>query len=212
MSRYSQPYNTVSDRYTEVRSTGRSSATPGEYISEPTDRSKHRYKTTTNVELRTIFPEDEHESAIEYERASLAPASAIDGFDNDTLGRPLLWSPAVLHWTSLVAFGTLFAVILAALEILNHFSRKNNGLVQAEEKDYYLWTYGPTAGTVGTGNQSTRPLILLLSPQPYRSPMGIGRIPREAAQALASVEERSLRCLYIGSSRLRLALERHRAF
>lgn len=75
----------------------------------------------------------------------------------------LMWTPLSLHWVSLTSFAILFVVLLAALELLNHFSRKDNGLSQANPKDYYLWTYGPTAGTTKANSSVHMRLLIWLS-------------------------------------------------
>ena len=60
----------------------------------------------------------------------------------------LMWTPSVLYRLPLTALVAFFVATLAALEVLHHFSSKNNGLQEADPKDYYLWTYGPTGGKV----------------------------------------------------------------
>lgn len=133
-------------RYVNLRHEDESLATARESISKPVDRGKHGYKGDTRIELRAILHQDGDSSAVEHENAHLAPMTAVNKFDDGRPGQPSLWLPAILHWASLMVFGILFAFIVAALEVLNYFSTKNNGLVEADAKDYYLWTYGPTAG------------------------------------------------------------------
>lgn len=46
--------------------------------------------------------------------------------------------------TFLIGLATTFVIIILALEVLNLFSERHNGIVAVDEKNHYLWTYGPT--------------------------------------------------------------------
>lgn len=46
--------------------------------------------------------------------------------------------------TFLVGMATIFVIMILALEILNMFSQRNQGIVAVDENNHYLWTYGPT--------------------------------------------------------------------
>ncbi|KAF6811528.1 hypothetical protein CSOJ01_05661 [Colletotrichum sojae] len=46
--------------------------------------------------------------------------------------------------TFLVGIAMTFVIMILALEILNMFSQRNKGIVAVDEKNHYLWTYGPT--------------------------------------------------------------------
>lgn len=59
--------------------------------------------------------------------------------------RPLTWRPSYLRRRIIFSFLILFVGFLIAIEILYQISQRSNGLVFAEERLYYLWTYGPTA-------------------------------------------------------------------
>ena len=68
------------------------------------------------------------------------------------------WTPSYLTKAALLVFmGTYisFAVVLAALFA---YSSTHQGLSTASDHDYYLWTYGPTAGQLHT--RSVRNLLL----------------------------------------------------
>lgn len=47
----------------------------------------------------------------------------------------------------LIAQAVLFALMLAALEIVNHISVQNHGLATSNEGKHYLWRYGPSLST-----------------------------------------------------------------
>ncbi|CCF41405.1 hypothetical protein CH063_00395 [Colletotrichum higginsianum] len=44
----------------------------------------------------------------------------------------------------LVGIATTFVLMIVALELLNLFSKRNKGLAPVDERNHYLWTYGPT--------------------------------------------------------------------
>ena len=76
----------------------------------------------------------------------------VDGREDCNMGSaqntetPALWTPSYLTKAALLAFAaafTSFAIILAAL--FAH-SSKYQGLSTVNGREYYLWTYGPTAG------------------------------------------------------------------
>lgn len=60
-------------------------------------------------------------------------------------GRPC-WTPFPLRRHVLLGFISVFASLLVALAVLFSYSRSYQGLSTANERLYYLWTYGPTAG------------------------------------------------------------------
>jgi hypothetical protein len=55
------------------------------------------------------------------------------------------WRPIALRRRSIAAFVLVFCLMLAALEILNQYSVRHQGLVSTVQGRHYLWTYGPTA-------------------------------------------------------------------
>jgi hypothetical protein len=57
-----------------------------------------------------------------------------------------LWAPSVLQRTAILLFIATFLIILFSIIALFIASKKKNGLASVNSKDYYLWTYGPTAG------------------------------------------------------------------
>lgn len=54
--------------------------------------------------------------------------------------------PFVLRRTVLLGFSFCLVLLFLALELLQYFSNKNQGLVTADESKHYAWTYAPTAG------------------------------------------------------------------
>lgn len=65
---------------------------------------------------------------------------------NIAVGTKRLWVPFFLRRTALFAFTVSFIVVLAALATIWRISEKEQGLSTVNPSNYYLWTYGPTAG------------------------------------------------------------------
>ena len=61
-------------------------------------------------------------------------------------GNHRLWVPRVLRRRSMMAFVSVFAALLFVLLALYIYSKVDNGIDAEEDKNYYVWTYGPTAG------------------------------------------------------------------
>lgn len=55
------------------------------------------------------------------------------------------WRPSWARRSVLLAFLSCFAAMLGALEVLNVFSIRHDGLASTNMSYHYLWTYGPTA-------------------------------------------------------------------
>ncbi|KAL1637330.1 hypothetical protein SLS58_009339 [Diplodia intermedia] len=55
-----------------------------------------------------------------------------------------LSAPTHLRPAVLLGYALAFALTIAALELLDYFSRRNNGIATVDEKYYYFWKYGPT--------------------------------------------------------------------
>jgi hypothetical protein len=56
------------------------------------------------------------------------------------------WTPFYLRRRVLQGFVVLFVSLMVVLAALYGYSQLHQGLRSASQKDYYLWTYGPTAG------------------------------------------------------------------
>jgi tryptophan-rich sensory protein len=71
-------------------------------------------------------------------------------FCNDTAGHPIdatqAWLPIALRRKTLVAFMTVYLILIIVLAVLFDYSNKHNGVASSRANLYYLWTYGPTAG------------------------------------------------------------------
>jgi hypothetical protein len=59
-----------------------------------------------------------------------------------------LWSPFFLSKSFLAGMFVSFISLMLLLPVLYVYSVHNNGLAKADQSMHYLWTYGPTAGTV----------------------------------------------------------------
>ena len=128
------------------------------FSSEFVERIQYSFDGSPDLELRpeTLSSahevqhpsEDDEPHAAELPQARAETICAPHEHGQTEANHHRMWTPMVLHWVSLTAFGVIFVATLAALEILHYFSRKHNGLSEANPKDYYLWTYGPTGGTI----------------------------------------------------------------
>lgn len=58
-----------------------------------------------------------------------------------------LWTPFFLRRRVLLSFITLFILLIIVLAILFGLSSRDERLASADSQLYYLWVYGPTAGT-----------------------------------------------------------------
>jgi hypothetical protein len=58
----------------------------------------------------------------------------------------LSWRPLYLRRRVLISFAILSISLLVVVEVLYQLSQRWHGLVSAEPRLKYLWTYGPTAG------------------------------------------------------------------
>lgn len=57
------------------------------------------------------------------------------------------WTPVYLHARTLIGFAVLYLGLLLATIALAVIDNKRDGISSADSKNYYLWTFGPTAGT-----------------------------------------------------------------
>lgn len=57
-----------------------------------------------------------------------------------------MWVPFFLRPTTLLAFSASLMTIGLSLGILAWYSGQNQGICAAGDRQYYAWTYGPTAG------------------------------------------------------------------
>lgn len=57
------------------------------------------------------------------------------------------WQPMILQKKVLALFIMMYTVMIAALGMLYGFSERSRGLGATRTDYFYLWTYGPTAGT-----------------------------------------------------------------
>lgn len=102
---------------------------------------------------------DVNESALEgqdrqeglSERDSVAHHSTDnnDGQQGDSIGDGSprsLYVPLVLRRSVMLGFLGVFIALLAILIALYVDSDVDHGIDAAEDKNYYIWTYGPTAG------------------------------------------------------------------
>ncbi len=111
----------------------------------PSTRS-HRYGVTDEItgEAKSFrgpileAPENPAGGILPNRLSSMRRPDILKFFANSSV--PYL-SRAFLMWLAL-----LFACIIAALEVLNAISRREQGIAFAFEDQHYLWTYGPSLG------------------------------------------------------------------
>jgi hypothetical protein len=72
----------------------------------------------------------------------------FDGVVRERLNDEASWIPTALSRRSLLAFITTYAILIVVLAVLFSYSNQYNGLASSDEKFHYLWTYGPTAGSI----------------------------------------------------------------
>lgn len=65
--------------------------------------------------------------------------------ESSLIAPEMRWRPTYLRVRIVGAFCVVFALMVAALEILIVESARNNGIASGVPGDHYLWTYGPTA-------------------------------------------------------------------
>lgn len=77
-----------------------------------------------------------------------APCMASAPAEKDAfIEKKALWVPLSLRRSTLLLFAVLFIVLLAVLATTWRVSSAEQGLRTVNPNNYYLWTYGPTAGT-----------------------------------------------------------------
>lgn len=71
--------------------------------------------------------------------------TAVDKEENDRL---IPWTPFFLRRSTIIIFLCSFLSVLAALIALYVYTERDGHSIgiTTEERYYYLWTYGPTAG------------------------------------------------------------------
>ena len=69
------------------------------------------------------------------------------GIQGENAGSPKLWTPLFLRRPVLISFSIVFAALIISIAVLFYLSTRNGHLSSADPKLYYLWVYGPTAGT-----------------------------------------------------------------
>lgn len=80
------------------------------------------------------------------------PGAGPTGTDRHTgskkthLAAPRPWTPFFLRRTFLSALIAFFAALMVATAALFAVSNRDSGLASADQRLYYLWVYGPTAG------------------------------------------------------------------
>jgi hypothetical protein len=68
-----------------------------------------------------------------------------NGLETPPPGKP--WRPLMLRRWVLLAFAVVFVLLIVSLEIILKVSTDRHGFA-TESKLYYVWTYGPVAGTI----------------------------------------------------------------
>ena len=87
-------------------------------------------------------------SARDPSRSSAEPPCKYTAVDKDEDVRPMPWTPFFLRRSTIVIFLCSFLSVLAALIALYVYTERDGHSlgITTEERWYYFWTYGPTAG------------------------------------------------------------------
>lgn len=94
---------------------------------------------------RSISPVEEGSSGTSEQEKPTHGATQIQARGLEQSNREL-WSPFFLRRLTISVFIAVFVAVLVTVISLFIASNKHNGLTSVNSKDYYLWTYGPTAG------------------------------------------------------------------
>jgi hypothetical protein len=65
-------------------------------------------------------------------------------------------APRSLRWTSLLGLIGFVASLITILEVISHFSKKNQGIAASTNNTQYIWKYCPTASKYEHTRQSHR--------------------------------------------------------
>ena len=78
--------------------------------------------------------------------AESTKGSAVNLRKSSDMGPTISWTPFFLRRTTLSVFLVVFLSLVIALAVLYNYSQLHDGVGTADNRDHYLWTYGPTAG------------------------------------------------------------------
>lgn len=98
------------------------------------------------------------------------------------------WTSTYLKKTTLLGFAVIFLCLLLGVIALAVVDAKQDGIANAKSSEHYLWTYGPTAGTINLHLQHNK---LTGSSASHRGrAMESNRIQGQRCDALGSPPER----------------------
>lgn len=105
--------------------------------------------SSDTTEIESLYVDS---SSVSTAQASELAASEKDiiackypGVNHTRIQPRKLWVPFFHSKTVLFAFAACFAILAALLCALYAFAKAYQGLAEAHSRQYYLWTYGPTA-------------------------------------------------------------------
>ncbi|OCT45425.1 hypothetical protein CLCR_05366 [Cladophialophora carrionii] len=88
-------------------------------------------------------------ATLRLQRATTSSQTSQAQADEEALNKPPLqhkpWVSRSLQRRTLLAFAGIFIALLAAVEAIIQVAHNNQGIANADEDAYYLWTYGPVA-------------------------------------------------------------------
>jgi hypothetical protein len=68
-----------------------------------------------------------------------------DGYETSAPGKP--WKPLMMRRWVLLVLAVIFVLLIVGLEVVLKVSTDRHGFGPTDSNLYYVWTYGPTAGT-----------------------------------------------------------------
>jgi hypothetical protein len=147
------PAPNITNRHSDVSSIGSSDAGICQMASSlQTDSDEHLSdgspttpRTGISEQINIINKHNADHSILSNKQDSSSALSVAASSELDTIER--LWEPFWLSTPVLVAFAFVFSMIILATALLYQFSEKHRGIAIQEQDNYYMWKYGPMAGS-----------------------------------------------------------------
>lgn len=109
-----------------------------------------RLLTNQRSSRQAESPQGQHYEAFPQNGNDLTPDEQTGRSEGGNLTRDSsshkFWVPLVLRRSVMLVFVSVFVALLLVLIALFVDSDAEHGIDTAEDKNYYLWTYAPTAG------------------------------------------------------------------
>jgi hypothetical protein len=130
----------ATSRPTSLSTTGQGSVSTEAGLAQESP-SIFRGSDTTNHNTSEVMSSTSDKSPL----ISLKTAGSSEKHVRTTNGKRTAAFPWTLRQCSLLGLIAFLIALIVTLEVLHHFSNKNQGLVTADQDAAYLWKYLPTA-------------------------------------------------------------------